>query len=71
VPRAPRTGLHPWGGDLLFLETWEAKKDRRVARVPVERNGGKRSEIGIGGAVTCSPLPHHRTSGSASGGSMS
>src|SRR6266404_530877 len=28
-------------------------------------------EIGIGGAVTCSPLPHHRTSGSAYGGSAS
>ena len=25
--------------------------------------------IGIGGAVTCAPLPHHRTCGSASGGS--
>src|SRR6267154_3423261 len=27
--------------------------------------------IGIGGAVTCSPLPHHRTGGSAYGGSAS
>ena len=27
--------------------------------------------IGIGGAVACSPLPHHRTSGSAYGGSVS
>jgi hypothetical protein len=25
--------------------------------------------IGIGGAVTRAPLPHHRTCGSASGGS--
>jgi hypothetical protein len=29
-----------------------------------------RGEIGIGGRVTSPPLPHHRTSGSASGGSM-
>ena len=34
-----------------------------------QRAGGR--AIGIGGAVTCSPLPHHRTSGSASGGSRS
>jgi len=27
--------------------------------------------IGIGGAVTRSPLPHHRTGGSAYGGSVS
>jgi hypothetical protein len=29
------------------------------------------AHIGIGGAVTRSPLPHHRTCGSASGGSRS
>jgi hypothetical protein len=28
------------------------------------------SAIGIGGAVTCPPLPHHRTCGSAYGGSI-
>jgi len=28
------------------------------------------NQIGIGGAVTCSPLPHHRTCGSAYGGSV-
>ena len=31
--------------------------------------GNKGRKIGIGGAVTCSPLPHHRAYGSVHGGS--
>jgi hypothetical protein len=36
-----------------------------------ERLGYQPPMIGIGGRVTSPPLPHHRTSGSASGGSRS
>src|SRR5579863_1905134 len=36
-----------------------------------KRKIGHRSQVGIGGRVASPPLPHHRTSGSASGGSMS
>src|ERR1700739_2563607 len=33
--------------------------------------GERKAPIGIGGAGTCSPLPHHRTGESAYGGSAS
>ena len=50
-----------------------------LGRIHVEKNSVRLDllsdewvkEIGIGGAVTCSPLPHHPTCGSASGGSVS
>jgi hypothetical protein len=40
-----------------------------LARSGSTSKGGRTGEIGIGGAVARSPLPHHRTCGSASGGS--
>jgi hypothetical protein len=43
--------------------------DTRVNVVGVSREL-EAQEIGIGGAVTRSPLPHHRTCGSAYGGSV-
>jgi len=46
------------------------------ARTPAGRPAGRRRyrnqarQIGIGGVVAHSPLPHHRTCGSAYGGSV-
>jgi len=40
----------------------------RLKSMPLTRSG---AQIGIGGAVTRPPLPHHRTCGSAYGGSVS
>ena len=57
----------------------EQSKCARLGRRPLH-SGRRKSkegrmyraeEIGIGGAVACSPLPHHRTGGSAYGGSAS
>ena len=39
-------------------------------RVEEQVLGVRSQEIGIGGVVTHSPLPHHRTCGSAYGGSV-
>src|SRR5229473_1875822 len=56
---------------------WNAAFDNKgqdqVIRSALESNSdsclGIGNQLGIGGAVTCSPLPHHPTCGSASGGS--
>ena len=45
------------------------KKSLRIPRRQPSDNGAVLRAIGIGGAVTRSPLPHHRTCGSAYGGS--
>ena len=48
------------------------RRDAKVghpAEVPAE-SGGIFQRIGIGGRVASPPLPHHRTSGSAYGGSI-
>ncbi len=52
-------------------EMWDVYREgfRRGYDVGVRHLTGGAPMIGIGGAVACSPLPHHRTCGSASGGS--
>jgi hypothetical protein len=48
------------------------KRKYTTLRIPesvAERVHARFDAIGIGGRVTSPPLPHHRTSGSASGGS--
>ena len=42
-----------------------------VKRTCISQPSNMLGTIGIGGAVTCSPPPHHPTCGSASGGSVS
>jgi hypothetical protein len=58
---APQRGL---------FATVESKSNRN-SKSDEKQNQGILPElsIGIGGRVTSPPLPHHRTSGSASGGS--
>jgi hypothetical protein len=73
-PRYPRgddgnvdwsLGMVDISGSTLSTETPEETLSRQLQmRDPLPR-------IGIGGRVTSPPLPHHRTSGSASGGSRS
>jgi hypothetical protein len=55
----------------FYLDRFERWSSRPWARVHPERPPAEPAEvpIGIGDAVTRVPLPHHRTCGSASGGS--
>jgi len=63
-------------GYRMFTKGTERPRDERTAivmtgLVPASRvfDAGRRT-IGIGGSLAASPLPHHRTYGSVSGGSM-
>src|SRR5713226_1310077 len=69
-------GLGGFRGD--FLSQRVRATPRSIRRVQQRNSAASLSPapplgsvIGIGGAVTCSPLPHHRTGGSAYGGSAS
>jgi hypothetical protein len=52
-----------------ILHRISSKTPCKTATPPQKKKTEKK--IGIGGRVSSPPLPHHRTSGSASGGSRS